>query len=100
MLSRIGYECVCVTALRTQLGVAAVRGDAAVATGGEQQKQGKDWTDTHGQMSLVTMLRLTSELGNGTLVEMTFCATSRFSFAYRYWFPIAASAACAYLDPR
>ena len=33
MLSRIGYECVCVTALRTQLGVAAVRGDAAVTAG-------------------------------------------------------------------
>jgi hypothetical protein len=33
MLSRIGYECVSVTALRTQLGVTAVRGDAAGATG-------------------------------------------------------------------
>ena len=57
MLCCIGYECVSVTALRTQLGVPAVGGDAAVATGREQQKQGKDWTDTHGQMPLVTMLR-------------------------------------------
>jgi hypothetical protein len=57
MLSRIGCECVSVTALRTQLGVTAVRGDAAVATGREQQKRGEDWTDTHGQMPLVRMLR-------------------------------------------
>jgi hypothetical protein len=77
-----------------------VRGDAAVATGREQQKRGEDWTDTHGQMLLVTCCDLTSKPGNGTLVAMTFCASSRFSFAYRYWFPIAASAACAYLDPR
>ena len=57
MLSRIGYECVSVTALRTQLGVAAVRGDAAVTTSREQQKRGEDWTDKHGQMPLATMLR-------------------------------------------
>jgi hypothetical protein len=37
---------------------------------------------------------------DGTLIAMTFCASSRFSFAYRYWFPIAASAACAHPDPR
>ena len=57
MLCGIGCECVSVTPLRTQLGVPAVRGDAAVATGREQQKRGEDWTDTHGQMPLVTMLR-------------------------------------------
>ena len=44
--------------------------------------------------------RLTMPRHGGTLVAMTFCASSRFSFAYRYWFPIAASAACAHPDPR
>jgi hypothetical protein len=57
MLSHIGYERVCVTALHTQLDVAAVRGDTAVAAGREEQKRGENWTDTHGQMPLVTMLR-------------------------------------------
>jgi hypothetical protein len=43
---------------------------------------------------------LTMRRHDVNLVGMTFRATSRFSFAYRYWFPIAASAACAHPDSR